>query len=570
MIALPLEDYVRGVNEVFFDWEAAALETQAIAARSFGVYKNLIYGPEAELSEERKELCWCHLFASINDQVYKGWRTEIGAASDRWVAAVEATEGMVMVHPASAYFDIAQTFYSAANGGASENSEDVFIDAVPYLRSVPDPWTPSAAGNPYASWEHRFDEDQIAAAFGAERADGIHIVERFESGTPSRIDIWTRTAGETAVTQMKGNELAATLGLTGRHVDDVTYGAIEPLVGDYTGDGTPDVAMLLEFNKAWWVANAASESLAMSPWANLALHIGWQEPVTGDFTGDGRSDVAVYNSDTGRWSVGVSDGAFEFDRWAGHGESPEQWTDAVVGDFDGDGLDDIAHHNPASGSVRVFRSTGSAFAAKRWHRFDPAGSWAAVLPGDFDGDGRDDLAFLDEATGQVTVLFSMRTTFRAYSWSTLDPGVSLTALPGDVNADGRDDLIAHDPVSGEWSVAVAAEGRIAAPARVWATTNLTWSLITPGDYDGDGDADVAVYDEGARRWKVLRSLGATFTVAKWGKSPGNGIFTDAFATDRDGDGDTDLLLFSEVRRKWWLLESDGDSFAQRGIGRLFG
>ena len=343
---------------------------------------------------------------------------------------MDRTAGQVVVHQDSAFFDVAETVYSAANGGASENNEDVFGSGpLAFLRSVPDPWTLKAAGNPNASWTFTFTEKEIAAAYEVDRVDGLEIVERFDSGTPSRIDIHTRVGPQTGVSSVSGAELKATLGLKGRHINTLTYGHIDPLTGDFTGDGVPDVAMFLDFNDAWWVGDGSAASLASSPWGNLGSLKGWRNPLAGDFTGDGRDDVAVYREIDGRWVVGTAKASerFKFTVWGAHVISPADWIHAVTGDFDGDGLSDVADYNPTTGKVRVFRSTGTTFESTRWHTFAAPPAWAAVIVGDFDGDLRDDIAFHPQGDGDITVLFSQGDKFKEIGWTDLGSAAPLLA-----------------------------------------------------------------------------------------------------------------------------------------------
>ena len=144
---------------------------------------NLRRGPEPGFDDEDKQDCWCHLETTIADQNYEGWRNEIAALADRWVDAVDATTGVVVVHPDAGVYQVAETSYSSANGGASENNEDIFgTGALPWLRSIDDPWTLDAEGNPWSTWTFSFTEAELAAEFGVDRIDGITIAEVFDSG----------------------------------------------------------------------------------------------------------------------------------------------------------------------------------------------------------------------------------------------------------------------------------------------------------------------------------------------------------------------------------------------------
>ena len=129
---LELEDYVAAVvaSEVPRDWPDAALEAQAVAARTFAVAQKIAQGPAAR----------AHLGASVLDQVYAGAaHPESGA-----LRAAHATAGEVLTYgaaPIAAYF-------SASCGGRSETAEAAFNLApgsTPYLVSEPDDADPGRA-----------------------------------------------------------------------------------------------------------------------------------------------------------------------------------------------------------------------------------------------------------------------------------------------------------------------------------------------------------------------------------------------------------------------------------------
>lgn len=118
-----MEDYINCVisQEMSEGWPLETLKAQAVAARSFVVSsstKHLSY---------KFDVC-----ATTDCQAYTGVE-RIGPTTTK---ATEETVGQY------AWYDgkIAQTFYFSCDGGATENSENVWISAVPYLRGVVDPW----------------------------------------------------------------------------------------------------------------------------------------------------------------------------------------------------------------------------------------------------------------------------------------------------------------------------------------------------------------------------------------------------------------------------------------------
>jgi SpoIID/LytB domain protein len=151
VVELTIDDYVRGIAEVPFSWPAAALEAQAIAARS--------YAASFAIDDHRDEGCFCDVRNDSSWQVYAGW---VGnrTAWQQWDAAAIATAGKVLTHPAAPASDIVRAYYSSSNGGVSEASGDKWGTSLPYLVPVDDPWSLVSA-NPRASWTFTESADEV-------------------------------------------------------------------------------------------------------------------------------------------------------------------------------------------------------------------------------------------------------------------------------------------------------------------------------------------------------------------------------------------------------------------------
>ncbi len=118
---LTLEHYVWGVvgNEMGYNYPIEALKAQALTARSYAL-THLNHHWTAGF-----DLC------STGDcQVYRGLSSEY----DSTVRACRETEGKVISYDGK----IASTFYYAASGGYTMNSEDVWSTKLPYVRGVKD------------------------------------------------------------------------------------------------------------------------------------------------------------------------------------------------------------------------------------------------------------------------------------------------------------------------------------------------------------------------------------------------------------------------------------------------
>ena len=107
-------------------WPLEALKAQAVCARTYALSnlnKHKSYG---------FDIC-----TSTDCQVYHGTNSE----NSTTIAAVEETAGVTVKYN-GAY---AQTVFSASDGGATESSENVWTEAIPYLRGVVDPYEASVA-----------------------------------------------------------------------------------------------------------------------------------------------------------------------------------------------------------------------------------------------------------------------------------------------------------------------------------------------------------------------------------------------------------------------------------------
>jgi stage II sporulation protein D len=117
-----LEQYLYSVlgGEMNGNWHPEALKAQAVAARSYALYRRQRFGNAVS------DLC-----DSAKCQVYRGVQDE-SAGTQR---AVNATAGQVLTHKGQ----IIEALFHSSSGGHTENVEDVWRSApIPYLRAVPD------------------------------------------------------------------------------------------------------------------------------------------------------------------------------------------------------------------------------------------------------------------------------------------------------------------------------------------------------------------------------------------------------------------------------------------------
>ena len=140
-----MQEYVKGVipYEMSPSWPLEALKAQAVSARSYAVSN------AGRHRGDGFDLC-----TSVHCQVYYG----TAQASDISNQAVDETYGQYLMYGGQP----CNTVYHSSDGGATEDSENVWTNAVPYLRGVPDPYEdPSLI--PGYQWQYTFTNAQISA-----------------------------------------------------------------------------------------------------------------------------------------------------------------------------------------------------------------------------------------------------------------------------------------------------------------------------------------------------------------------------------------------------------------------
>lgn len=194
VVQLNLEDYVAGVvaGEMPSSFEMEALKAQAVAARTYGISKlkksdkgNPAEHPDAPLCDTTH----CQVYLSEEDLLaLKGenWM------KDGWLRineAVEATSGEVMYYEDDL---VEQPLFHSSSGGKTENSEDVFVSAVPYLRSVESPYEGEAPNlNESITVPMSSFIDKVQKIHGATNVHSstIKILERSEGGRVKEIQV---------------------------------------------------------------------------------------------------------------------------------------------------------------------------------------------------------------------------------------------------------------------------------------------------------------------------------------------------------------------------------------------
>ena len=205
-----LEAYLLGVvpGEMPKDWPLAALEAQAVAARTYAV-ANVVRGRPFDL------------YSDSRSQVYYGVGSEAPGPSQ----AVRETGGQILTYDGAP----AETFYFSSSGGRTISALDAFGLDLPYLVAVDDPWD---TASPNHAWPAQLvTAAQLAARFGL--GDPVAaVVSRITAGFRLgvlRLDAPTLQKGQDSAVRLTGVARDVTGAVLERRMPAGTWATVKRL-----------------------------------------------------------------------------------------------------------------------------------------------------------------------------------------------------------------------------------------------------------------------------------------------------------------------------------------------------
>jgi stage II sporulation protein D len=191
--AVGMESYLLGVvpGESPAAWPPAALQAQAVAARSYALASN-VNGKGFDQ------------YADTRSQVYRGYLAEAPSTN----AAVAATDGEVVTHDG----EVATTFFFSTSGGHTENVENVFTGGSPrpWLKGVRDPYDDSS---PYHRWgPYTYSRSQLARKLGSWAKGRLKSFKVLKRGVSPRV-VKARVRGTGGSTVVTGPQVRSRMGL---------------------------------------------------------------------------------------------------------------------------------------------------------------------------------------------------------------------------------------------------------------------------------------------------------------------------------------------------------------------
>jgi hypothetical protein len=191
----------------------------------------------------------------------------------------------------------------------------------------------------------------------------------------------------------------------------------------YEGD-TGTVTILLGNGDGTFRATATSPSTGYKPYG-LAV---------GDFNGDGIPDVAVTNFNSGSITILLGNGDGTFGTVANSPTGFEEPLALAVADFNGDGIADLAVTGNGPSTILLGNGDGTFNTAASF----PQGGDGVVS--DFNGDGNPDFALVNGGADLVAIYLTQLTEAVSASITSITPGtpganLATANYPGDANYD---------------------------------------------------------------------------------------------------------------------------------------
>jgi len=214
IIEVPFEEYTLGVlaGEMPVSFELEALKAQAVAARSYVLKK----------MEQNKNENY-DILDTVMNQVYvsdenlkEKWKDKYEENINKLKRAIKETTGEYLTYND----EIVEAFFFSTSTGKTENSEDVFVQALPYLRSVDSNWDSKVSPVFNETINMSLEEFYQKLNLNYNDSLNIEITETTSTGRIKKIKINNK--------EFSGNEISNSLNLRStffdiKQIDDSIY-----------------------------------------------------------------------------------------------------------------------------------------------------------------------------------------------------------------------------------------------------------------------------------------------------------------------------------------------------------
>ncbi len=340
---------------------------------------------------------------------------------------------------------------------------------------------------------------------------------------------------------------------------------LQLVVGDFNGDGVPDVVQAASVLCTHPCFHSVVTALLGKGDGNFAapetLDLGngsntWEVSALGsaDFNEDGVPDLVLGNGIAQTLTVllGSGTGTFSIGSITASGGTYES---IAINDFNGDGIPDIAVANTTSNLITILLGKGDGtFTAST--AAPSSTTSTTIATGDFNGDGIPDLIGITSGATATILLGNGDGTFTQVMPGPLTGGSPSSIVLGDFNGDGKTDIAFPNNTPANSLTILLGNGdgtfmsAAGSPFTLWSDGNLPGTgPAFVGDFNGDGMADLMIQTTNIHANFVIQ--GGVFL------GDGTGAFTPAAtvngiplialkAGDFNGDGRTDIVGYQQL------------------------
>lgn len=220
--SIPLEEYVMGVvaGEMPVSFEIEALKAQAVASRTYVMFQ----------IEKNKKKDY-DVVDTVLNQVYldskemkKKWGDNYSKYMNKIKEAVEDTAYQYILYDG----EIAETLFFSTSVGYTENSEEIFVSKVPYLRSVKSNWDQIS---PVFSENNSYDLNDFLKLLKLEKNTqlNIEIIDTTSTGRINKIKINNKV--------FSGKQIANLLNIRSSHFKISEYNGVVTVTTKGYGHG---------------------------------------------------------------------------------------------------------------------------------------------------------------------------------------------------------------------------------------------------------------------------------------------------------------------------------------------
>jgi hypothetical protein len=338
------------------------------------------------------------------------------------------------------------------------------------------------------------------------------------------------------------------------------------VVGDLNGDGKQDILVANGGNSTDAVSVLFGNGSGGFSLTSLVVGYGPTWAAIADLNKDGKADLVVTNPGSSDFSVLFADGTGKFGTTNYPEGSPggTQATYAVTGDFNGDGKPDVAVANNFSNDVSVLIGDGAGSLGAP-ATFAVGFRPDSIVTGDFNGDGNLDLATGNGSNGfgfsTVSILLGDgKGSFSAStSYSLGNQSLTKSIATGDLNADGKLDIVTANQASGTVTILMGnGAGGFGSPTNI--TVGSSAYFVALSDLNGDGKLDIVVSTGNSSNSSGYITVLLGDGTGGFGTATnlGVGFYIPSFiaVADFNGDGKNDLA-FTTINSTFSILLGNG-------------